>query len=188
MAFWEQQLGMMPLNRGVVALILLLAMAVIIYFGKDLMVRVMSYRYSRSFTTLVLLSPGSDPYWNTAVFESVNADSFQLFPVTAVSFVTGMAGYFHHGVLFQLLTNRIFFREICIKTVKKYRSGDAGKDFTEQKVNKIISRAGLLMVGVVMFFAFSCLFALSPANMAEAKEMVIPVHNLQTPLQQRGRR
>ena len=50
-----------------------------------------------------------------------------------------------------------------------------GKDFTEQKVNKIISRAGLLMVGVVMFFAFSCLFALSPANMAEAKEMNIPV-------------
>lgn len=50
-----------------------------------------------------------------------------------------------------------------------------GKDFTEQKVNKIISRASLLMVGVVMFFAFSCLFALSPANMAEAKAMNVPV-------------
>ncbi len=33
----------------------------------------------------------------------------------------------------------------------------------------------MLMVAVVMFFAFSCLFTLSPANMAEAKAQNIPV-------------
>ena len=36
-----------------------------------------------------------------------------------------------------------------------------GKEFTEQKCSKIIGRASLLMVAVVMFFAFSCLFTLS---------------------------
>ncbi|HAM6828120.1 TPA: hypothetical protein IB910_001020 [Escherichia coli] len=52
---------------------------------------------------------------------------------------------------------------------------DFGRDFTERKCSQIISRASMLMVAVVMFFAFSCLFTLSPANMAEAKAQNIPV-------------
>ena len=43
MTFWENQLQMPALNRGVVALLLLLLMAFVIWFGKDLMVKVMSY-------------------------------------------------------------------------------------------------------------------------------------------------
>jgi threonine transporter len=50
-----------------------------------------------------------------------------------------------------------------------------GKEFTEQKCSKIIGRASMLMVAVVMFFAFSCLFTLSPQNMADAKAQNIPV-------------
>ncbi len=42
MTFWENQLGFAPLNRGFVALFLLLLMAFVIWFGKDLMVKVMS--------------------------------------------------------------------------------------------------------------------------------------------------
>ncbi|MTD77073.1 threonine/serine transporter TdcC, partial [Escherichia coli] len=37
------------------------------------------------------------------------------------------------------------------------------------------SRASMLIVAVVLFFAFTCLFTLSPANMAEAKAQNIPV-------------
>ena len=48
MTFWENQLQMPALNRGFVALFLLLLMAFVIWFGKDLMVKVMSYRYGRS--------------------------------------------------------------------------------------------------------------------------------------------
>ncbi len=43
MTFWENQLQMPALNRGFVALFLLLLMAFVIWFGKDLMVKVMSY-------------------------------------------------------------------------------------------------------------------------------------------------
>ncbi len=42
-------------------------------------------------------------------------------------------------------------------------------------LSQIISRASMLMVAVVMFFAFSCLFTLSPQNMADAKAQNIPV-------------
>ncbi|MGS9092444.1 threonine/serine transporter TdcC, partial [Salmonella enterica subsp. enterica serovar Infantis] len=38
-----------------------------------------------------------------------------------------------------------------------------------------ISRASMLMVALVMFFAFSCLFTLSPKNMADEKAQNIPV-------------
>lgn len=59
---------------------------------------------------------------------------------------------------------------------------DYGREFTEQKCSKIISRASMLMVAVVMFFAFSCLFTLSPANMADAKAQNIPVLSYGEPL------
>ncbi len=49
------------------------------------------------------------------------------------------------------------------------------REYTERKCSQIISRASMLMVAVVMFFAFSCLFTLSPQNMADAKAQNIPV-------------
>lgn len=170
MSFWVSQLGLEPLNRGLVALVLLLAMSVIIYFGKDLMVRVMSYLVFPFIASLVLLSLALIPYWSTDVFTTVNAESFAL---------TG-----HDGILatvwlgIGIMVFSFNFSPIVSSFVVSKREEyevACGKDFTEQKVTKIISRASLLMVGVVMFFAFSCLFALSPANMAEAKAMNVPV-------------
>ncbi|GAA0337344.1 threonine/serine transporter TdcC [Morganella psychrotolerans] len=170
MAFWEQQLGLPVLNRGVVSLVLLLAMAIIIYFGKDLMVRVMSYLVFPFIASLVLLSLALIPYWNTAVFDNVNADSFELFGHSGI-LVTVWLGI---SIMVFSFNFSPIVSSFVVSKREEYEAA-CGKDFTEQKVNKIISRAGMLMVGVVMFFAFSCLFALSPANMAEAKDMNVPV-------------
>ena len=52
----ENQLQMPALNRGVVALFLLLLMAFVIWFGKDLMVKVMSYLVFPFIASLVLIS------------------------------------------------------------------------------------------------------------------------------------
>ncbi|KYT60723.1 hypothetical protein AML45_03695 [Escherichia coli] len=56
MTFWENQLGFAPLNRGFVALFLLLLMAFVIWFGKALMVKVMSYLVWPFIASLVLIS------------------------------------------------------------------------------------------------------------------------------------
>ncbi len=56
MAFWEHQLQLVPLNRGVVALALLMLMAFVIYFGKDLMVKVMSYLVFPFIASLIVIS------------------------------------------------------------------------------------------------------------------------------------
>ena len=71
MTFWENQLGFAPLNRGFVALFLLLLMAFVIWFGKDLMVKVMSYLVWPFIASLVLISLSLIPYWNSAVIDQV---------------------------------------------------------------------------------------------------------------------
>ena len=131
MTFWENQLQMPALNRGVVALFLLLLMAFVIWFGKDLMVKVMSYLVFPFIASLVLISLSLIPYWNSAVIDQVN--------LSDIAF-TG-----HDGILVTVW------------------------------LGISIMVASMLMVAVVMFFAFSCLFTLSPQNMADAKAQNIPV-------------
>ena len=170
MTFWENQLQMPALNRGFVALFLLLLMAFVIWFGKDLMVKVMSWLVFPFIASLVLISLSLIPYWNSAVIDQVN--------LSDISF-TG-----HDGILvtvwlgISIMVFSFNFSPIVSSFVVSKREeyeGEFGKDFTEQKCSKIIGRASMLMVAVVMFFAFSCLFTLSPQNMAEAKAQNIPV-------------
>ena len=159
MTFWENQLGFAPLNRGFVALFLLLLMAFVIWFGKDLMVKVMSYLVWPFIASLVLISLSLIPYWNSAVIDQVDLGSLSL---------TG-----HDGILITVwlgISIMVFsfnFSPIVSSFVVSKREEyekDFGRDFTERKCSQIISRASMLMVAVVMFFAFSCLFTLSPAE------------------------
>lgn len=69
MTFWENQLQLPALNRGFVALFLLLLMAFAIWFGKDLMVKVMSFPVFPFIASLVLISLSLIPYWNSAVID-----------------------------------------------------------------------------------------------------------------------
>lgn len=78
MTFWENQLQMPALNRGVVALLLLLLMAFVIWFGKDLMVKVMSYLVWPFIASLVVISLSLIPYWNSAVIDQVNLSDIAL--------------------------------------------------------------------------------------------------------------
>ncbi len=78
MTFWENQLQMPALNRGVVALLLLLLMAFVIWFGKDLMVKVMSYLVWPFIASPVVISLSLIPYWNSAVIDRVNLSDIAL--------------------------------------------------------------------------------------------------------------
>ncbi len=118
----------------------------------------------------VLISLSLIPYWNSAVIDRVN--------LSDIAF-TG-----HDGILvtvwlgISIMVFSFNFSPIVSSFVVSKREEyepEFGKEFTEQKCSKIIGRASLLMVAVVMFFAFSCLFTLSPQNMADAKAQNIPV-------------
>ncbi|MCW0332459.1 threonine/serine transporter TdcC [Pantoea ananatis] len=170
MAFWQYQLLLPALNRGVVALLLLMLMALVIWFGKDLMVKVMSWLVFPFIASLVLISLSLIPYWNSAVIEQVNLSDIAL---------TG-----HDGILvtvwlgISIMVFSFNFSPIVSSFVVSKREEyepEMGRTYTENKCSQIISRASILMVAVVMFFAFSCLFTLSPQDMADAKAQNIPV-------------
>ncbi len=170
MAFWEHQLQLVPLNRGVVALALLMLMAFVIYFGKDLMVKVMSYLVFPFIASLIVISLSLVPYWNSAVFDQVNLSEIAMFGHDGI-LVTVWLGI--SIMVFSFNFSPIVSSFIVSKR-EEYEQ-EFGRDFTEKRCSKIISGASMLMVAVVMFFAFSCLFTLSPQNMAEAKAQNIPV-------------
>ncbi|EPF13724.1 MULTISPECIES: threonine/serine transporter TdcC [Cedecea] len=170
MTFWDNQLQLAPLNRGLVALVLLMLMAFVIFFGKDLMVKVMSYLVFPFIASLVIISLSLIPYWNSAVIDQVNLSEIALTGNDGI-LVTVWLGI-------SIMVFSFNFSPIVSSFVVSKREeyeADFGKQYTEDKCSKIISRASMLMVGVVMFFAFSCLFTLSPENMAEAKAQNIPV-------------
>ncbi|MBC0856222.1 threonine/serine transporter TdcC [Pantoea stewartii] len=170
MAFWQYQLLLPALNRGVVALCLLLLMAFVIGFGKDLMVKVMSWLVFPFITSLVLISLSLIPYWNRAVIDQVHLNDLAF---------TG-----HDGILvtvwlgISIMVFSFNFSPIVSSFVVSKREEyepEMGRTYTENKCSQIISRASILMVAVVMFFAFSCLFTLSPQDMADARAQNIPV-------------
>ena len=106
----------------------------------------------------VLISLSLIPYWNSAVIDPVN--------LSDIAF-TG-----HDGILVTVgwgspswsspSTSPIVSSFVVSK--REEYEPEFGKEFTEQKCSKIIGRASLLMVAVVMFFAFSCLFTLFSAE------------------------
>lgn len=157
MTFWENQLQMPALNRGFVALFLLLLMAFVIWFGKDLMVKVMSYLVWPFIASLVLISLSLIPYWNSAVIDQVDLSNIAL---------TG-----HDGILvtvwlgISIMVFSFNFSPIVSSFVVSKREEyekEFGREFTERKCSQIISRASMLMVAVVMFFAFKLpVYALS---------------------------
>ncbi len=129
MTFWENQLGFAPLNRGFVALFLLLLMAFVIWFGKDLMVKVMSYLVWPFIASLVLISLSLIPYWNSAVIDQVDLGSLSL---------TG-----HDGILITVwlgISIMVFsfnFSPIVSSFVVSKREEyekDFGRDFTERRL------------------------------------------------------
>ena len=132
--------------------------------------RMMSFLVFPFIASLVLISLSLIPYWNSAVIDQVN--------LSDIAF-TG-----HDGILvtvwlgISIMVFSFNFSPIVSSFVVSKREEyepEFGKEFTEQKCSKIIGRASMLMVAVVMFFAFSCLFTLSPQNMADAKAQNIPV-------------
>lgn len=169
-SFWTEQLGMAPIGRAWVALGSLLILSVVITFGKDMMVKVMSYLVWPFISCLFIISLLLIPYWNTAVFSTLDAQHLTLLGSGGILNTVWLG----IGIMVFSFNFSPIVSSFCVSQRETYES-KGGMDLVEKKSTKIIGRASILMIIVVMFFAFSNLFALSPANMAEAKQMNIPV-------------
>lgn len=170
MTFWEHQLQMPALNRGLVAMLLLFSMALVIWLGRDLMVKVMSWLVFPFIASLIFISLSLIPYWNTSSISQLSMSDINIMGNDGILITVWL------GV--SIMVFSFNFSPIVSSFVVSKREeyeDKMGNNYTERKCSKIIARASMLMVAVVMFFAFSCFFTLSPENMAEAKAQNIPV-------------
>lgn len=170
MSFWVEQMGGQPLNRAWVSLGSLIILAVVITFGKDIMVKVMSYVVWPFIACLVIISLLLIPYWSTAVFSTVNAEHLALLGSGGILNTVWLG----IGIMVFSFNFSPIVSQFSVSQREIYENV-GGMELVEKKATKIVARGATLMVVVVMFFAFSCLFALSPENMAQAKAMNVPV-------------
>ncbi|ACA87420.1 serine/threonine transporter [Shewanella woodyi] len=161
-SFLLHQLNITPPNRATLALVLIIALIAVVRLGEQLIIKAMSVLVFPFVAVLLMLSFYLIPYWNTAIFNNiVPAEGgistivmalWLILPVMVFSFN-------HSPVISSFAVDR-----------KK-----AHGDNAEKQCSRILAMSHILMVATVMFFVFSCVLSLSPANLAEAKAQNVSI-------------
>ncbi|AKA26560.1 HAAAP family serine/threonine permease [Pseudomonas chlororaphis] len=172
-SFMEHQLHMTPPPRAVLSLVLILGLMAIVRCGQGVIVRAMSVLVYPFVAALLLLAVSLIPNWNGAFFASANDGmSMPLFLKTLWLAIPVMVFSFNHSPI------------ISAFAVDQKRQYGAQ---AERKSSGILAVAHSMMVLTVMFFCFSCVLALSPADLAAAKAQNISIlsylaNHFQTPV------
>ena len=162
-SFIVHQMGLTPPPRALLALVLVMGLMGIVRFGQDIILRAINLLVYPFITILVLLSIYLIPHWNTSFLQQSTLQQGEnshglvvalwlLIPVLVFSFS-------HTPIISSFAINQ------------KQRFG-AQADI---KSSSILKNSHLMMVGTVMFFVFSCVFSLSPHDLALAKQQNISI-------------
>ncbi|KAF1032608.1 MAG: Serine transporter [Pseudomonas sp.] len=172
-SFLEHQLHIAPPPRAILSLALILGLMAIVRCGQGVIVKAMSVLVYPFVAALLLLALSLIPNWNGAFFASASEGmSLPLFFKTLWLAIPVMVFSFNHSPI------------ISAFAVDQKRMYGAQ---AERKSGGILAMAHAMMVLTVMFFCFSCILALSPADLAAAKEQNISIlsylaNHFQTPV------
>lgn len=164
-SFLENQLGITPLPRWLMSLILVGGLIFVVSLGRTVIVKAMSVLVFPFIAILVVLSVYLIPKWNTALFQtfdlrtSAEASGHSIW-ITLLLLVPVMVFSFNHSPI--------------ISSFAQEKRAEYGQ-WADYKTGRILTVAQILMVVVVMFFVFSCALSLSPADLAAAKEQNITI-------------
>ncbi len=172
-SFMEHQLHMTPPPRALLSLLLILGLMAIVRCGQGVIVRAMSLLVYPFVAALLLLALSLIPNWNGAFFASAGEGMpLPLFFKTLWLAIPVMVFSFNHSPIISAFA----------LDQKRHYGAQA-----ERKSSGILAMAHGMMVLTVMFFCFSCVLALSPADLAAAKAQNISVlsylaNHFQTPV------
>jgi len=172
-SFMEHQLHMTPPPRAILSLVLILGLMAIVRSGQGVIVKAMSVLVYPFVAALLLLAVSLIPNWNGAFFASASEGMpLPLFFKTLWLAIPVMVFSFNHSPI------------ISAFAVDQKRVYGAQ---AERKSSGILATAHAMMVLTVMFFCFSCVLALSPADLAAAKAQNISIlsylaNHFQTPV------
>lgn len=172
-SFMEHQLHMAPPPRAILSLVLILGLMAIVRCGQGVIVKAMSVLVYPFVAALLLLAVSLIPNWNGAFFASASEGMpLPAFFKTLWLAIPVMVFSFNHSPIisaFAVGQKRVYGPQ------------------AERKSSGILAMAHSMMVLTVMFFCFSCVLALSPADLAAAKAQNISIlsylaNHFQTPV------
>ncbi|MBV4487375.1 serine/threonine transporter [Pseudomonas sp. SWRI153] len=172
-SFLEHQLHIAPPPRAILSLGLILGLMAIVRCGQSVIVKAMSVLVYPFVAALLLLAISLIPNWNGAFFASAQeAMPASAFFNTLWLAIPVMVFSFNHSPIIS-----------AFAVEQKQRYGEQA----ERKSSGILAMAHAMMVVTVMFFCFSCVLALSPADLAAAKAQNISIlsylaNHFQTPV------
>lgn len=161
-SFLTHQLGMISPPRMVLSLLLIVGMMAIVRFGEQMIVKAMSVLVFPFVAALMVLAGYLIPRWNSAALDtlSFNTTSSGSLMLTLWLAIPVMVFSFNHSPIIS---------SFAVAKRKEY-----GAD-VEPKCSRILARAHVMMVLTVMFFVFSCVLSLTPADLAAAKAQNISI-------------
>jgi len=164
-SFITHQLGMTPPPRIILSLILIVGMMVIVRFGEQIIVKAMSVLVFPFVAALMVLALYLIPNWSSAIFETVSFDS----AASATGSGLWMTLWLAIPVMVFSFNHSPIISSFAVAKRAEYGDG------AEKKCSSILARAHIMMVITVMFFVFSCVLSLSPADLAAAKDQNISI-------------
>jgi serine transporter len=172
-SFMEHQLHIAPPPRAILSLVLILGLMAIVRCGQGVIVKCMSVLVYPFVAALLLLGLSLIPNWNGAFFATASEGMpMPLFFKTLWLAIPVMVFSFNHSPIIS-----------AFSVDQKQTYGEQA----ERKSSGILAIAHAMMVVTVMFFCFSCVLALSPADLAAAKAQNISIlsylaNHFQTPV------
>ncbi|PSW21465.1 HAAAP family serine/threonine permease [Photobacterium sanctipauli] len=161
-SFMLYQLEMTPPPRAILALGLIVALMAVVRLGEQLIVKAMSVLVFPFVAVLLMLALYLVPYWNGAIFD-------QVLPAEGGMTSVLMAVWLILPVMVFSFNHSPVISSFAVAKQKEYG------DKAEKQCSRILARSHIMMVVTVMFFVFSCVLSLSPANLAEAKAQNVSI-------------
>lgn len=160
-SFLEHQLHVEAPPRALLAFVLIFGLMVVVSLGERLIVKAMSLLVYPFIVALLLLALFLIPHWTGGILETAGTfPELSSFGPTLWLAIPVMVFSFNHSPIISAFA----------VDQKRLYGADA-----EQRSSQILARAHLLMVVMVLFFVFSCVLTLSPAQLAEAKAQNVSV-------------
>ncbi len=164
-SFITHQLGLQSPPRIVLSLILIVGMMTIVRFGEQMIVKAMSVLVFPFVAVLMLLACYLIPQWSSAALDTLSLSN------SAASGSSGLLMTLWLAIPVMVFS---FNHSPIISSFAVAKRAEYGEG-AEKKCSRILAYAHIMMVLTVMFFVFSCVLSLSPADLAEAKAQNISI-------------
>jgi serine transporter len=160
-SFLENQLHTDAPPRALLAFVLIFGLMVVVSLGERLIVKAMSLMVYPFIVALLFLALFLVPHWTGGILETAGTlPSLSSFVPTLWLAIPVMVFSFNHTPIISAF---------AVDQKRLYGNN------AEQRSSQILARAHLLMVAMVLFFVFSCVLTLSPAQLSEAKAQNVSV-------------